>query len=65
MKSTSRGDESSSERKGGEEVEQIEDDRYETKPTTFGGKIKNHFKRFWWAHIIAFCAGFLIIALCL
>lgn len=64
MLSNSRGDESSSERKGGE-VEQIENQRYETKPTSFGGKIKSHYKRFWWAHLIAFCAGFLIIALCL
>ncbi|KFZ13387.1 hypothetical protein V502_06637 [Pseudogymnoascus sp. VKM F-4520 (FW-2644)] len=64
MKFTSRGDESSSEQKGGE-VEQVEDERYETKPPTFGGKIKNHYKRFWWAHLIAFCAGFLIVALCL
>ncbi|OBT88356.1 hypothetical protein VE02_02281 [Pseudogymnoascus sp. 03VT05] len=62
MQSTSRGDESSSERKGGE-VEQVEE-RYEKKPA-FGGKVKNHYKRFWWAHLIAFCAGFLIVALCL
>ncbi|KFY76846.1 hypothetical protein V499_03624 [Pseudogymnoascus sp. VKM F-103] len=58
----SRGNESSSERKGGGEVEQIEN--YQAKLTT-GGKVKNHFKRFWWAHLVAFCAGFLIIALCL
>ncbi|OBT45276.1 hypothetical protein VE00_03597 [Pseudogymnoascus sp. WSF 3629] len=62
MLSTSRGDESSSERKGGE-VEQVED-RFGKKPT-FGGKVKNHYKRFWWAHLIAFCAGFLIVSLCL
>lgn len=34
-------------------------------PTTFGGKVKRHFARFWWLHLIVFCAGFLIIALCL
>ncbi|KFY16443.1 hypothetical protein V492_01329 [Pseudogymnoascus sp. VKM F-4246] len=60
MKTT--GDESSSERKGAE-VEQIEN--YHTTKPTFGAKVKNHFKRFWWAHLLAFCAGFLIIALCL
>jgi hypothetical protein len=34
-------------------------------PNGFGQKTKRHFKRFWWLHIIVFCAVFLIVALCL
>jgi hypothetical protein len=34
-------------------------------PATFGQKVKRHFRRFWWLHLIIFCASFLIIALCL
>jgi len=34
-------------------------------PRTFGGKVKRHFARFWWIHVIIFCAAVLIIALCL
>lgn len=34
-------------------------------PAGFGHKVKRHCARFWWLHLIIFCAGFLIIALCL
>ncbi|KAL2859943.1 DUF3712 domain-containing protein [Aspergillus lucknowensis] len=30
---------------------------------TFGAKLKAHFKKWWWAHLIVFCAVVLIIAL--
>jgi hypothetical protein len=43
-------------------------DTYEnaqTRPAGFGQKCKRHCARFWWLHLIIFCAGFLIIALCL
>ncbi|KAL2798285.1 hypothetical protein BJX66DRAFT_56442 [Aspergillus keveii] len=33
-----------------------------TKPTFFT-KVKTHFKKWWWVHLIIFCACFLIIAL--
>lgn len=34
------------------------------KPTRWQ-KIKRHYKKWWWAHLIVSCAAFLIIALCL
>jgi hypothetical protein len=34
-------------------------------PYGYRHKVKRHFRRFWWLHLIIFCAGFLIIALCL
>jgi uncharacterized membrane protein YdfJ with MMPL/SSD domain len=50
------------EKVGAEHVEGTEP-RY-AKPA-FGQKIKRHYKRWWWVHLIIFCAGVLIIALCL
>lgn len=35
------------------------------KPTTFGGKVKAHFRRFWWVHLILFLAGVIIVSVCL
>lgn len=37
----------------------------QTRPAGFGQKFKRHCARFWWLHLIIFCAGVLIIALCL
>ena len=34
-------------------------------PYGFRHKVKRHLRRFWWLHLILFCAGFLIISLCL
>ncbi|KAL4872711.1 hypothetical protein BDV12DRAFT_125223 [Aspergillus spectabilis] len=34
-----------------------------TAKPTFWTRVKAHFKKWWWAHLIAFCAIFLIIAL--
>jgi hypothetical protein len=32
---------------------------------SFGQRAKRHCMRWWWVHLIIFCASFLIIALCL
>ena len=53
----------SAEEKAGAEHVEGADVRY-IKPT-FGQKIKRHYIRWWWVHLIVFCAGVLIIALCL
>lgn len=34
-------------------------------PTSFRDRANRHFRRFWWLHLIIFCATVLIIALCL
>lgn len=34
-------------------------------PTSFRDRANGHFRRFWWLHLIIFCAAVLIIALCL
>lgn len=36
-----------------------------SRPPTFGQKLKAHLRKWWWVHLILFCAGFLIITLCL
>lgn len=50
------------------ETEQIEQGNYEATPIgkgSWGYRIKKHFARWWWVHLIIFCALFLIISLCL
>ena len=37
----------------------------EGRKQSFGAKLKAHFKRFWWLHLILFIASTLIIVLCL
>jgi len=34
-----------------------------TQPRGFGGKLKNHCKRFWWLHLIIFIIGVLVVTL--
>ncbi|KAL8671486.1 MAG: hypothetical protein Q9168_004021, partial [Polycauliona sp. 1 TL-2023] len=38
---------------------------HESPTPGFGAKLKTHFKRFWWLHLILFIASTLIIVLCL
>ncbi|KAL8875591.1 MAG: hypothetical protein Q9198_006072, partial [Flavoplaca austrocitrina] len=37
----------------------------EGRKQSFGAKLKAHFKRFWWLHLILFIASILIIVLCM
>ena len=37
----------------------------EGRKQSFGAKLKAHFKRFWWLHLILFIVSTLIIVLCL
>lgn len=34
-----------------------------TSKPSFGTRVKNHFKRFWWAHVIAFIVIVLVVVL--
>ena len=45
-------------------VEEIASDPPPPKPS-FGTKVKAHFKKWWWAHLIFFIAVLFIIVLCL
>ena len=35
------------------------------RPTTFGGKVKAHFRKWWWVHLILFLIGVTVVAVCL
>ncbi|KAL9002360.1 MAG: hypothetical protein Q9180_009980, partial [Flavoplaca navasiana] len=37
----------------------------EGRKRSFGAKLKAHFKRFWWLHLILFIASILVIVLCI
>jgi len=51
------------------EVEERNQTSYAATPVAakggFGSKLKRHYARRWWIHLIIFCVTFLIIALCL
>lgn len=48
------------------DLEQIEvEPSYNDPKPSFGQKAKRHCARFWWVHLIIFCASFLLIALLL
>jgi hypothetical protein len=50
------------------ELEQVEQEVRALPAATklsFGSRAKRHCMRWWWVHLIIFCASFLIIALCL
>ena len=36
-----------------------------TPPRGFGGKLKNHLRRFWWVHLITFVIGTIVISIIL
>jgi hypothetical protein len=48
---------------GAQTVENVGSNDYQ--PVQKGGKLKAHFRRFWWLHLINFLLGFLIVTLIL
>jgi hypothetical protein len=45
--------------------EDFHDNHGNVQPRTKMGKVKAHFRKFWWLHLINFLLGFMIVTLCL